>query len=1097
MKNKHLFLLSSLLSLPSLAQVEKIEWINSGEILESAIELENSDADTDEILDLYAKIPNNDTNFFLMQTRMTTSLLDMERYEDMIAECWRGIEAESEYTYLLYNRIGLAHFRNGDIDKAIEVLKGAIAIYPDYHLYYYNIGIFLEKQDKYQEAIAYYKETINVSPKFPAAHLRLGILAMEEGKYTEALLACNTYLLFEQVGEEANYILRLMDKMVSQAPDLSNKRNLKFSDEGDNFEDIELILQNRVALSKKYKVKPKYNLPVHKQSHVLFEKLEYDASDKGFFMQTYVPMYKKLFEKGYFQGFAHGIIQSSESDKHKKGVQKNIPAIKEFYTWFFEEIETTWQMVDIDLGDGVKSYKRWYDSEQKLEAIGNEKSVDGTRKLRYLWDDMKLLSEGEIDDEDNRIGVWNWYHKNGRLNQYRDYLDGKPNGPSNIYYDNGNLKDSSIYVNGVLQGESIEYYENGAVSVTSNLLDGKLDGEAIYYHPVGGMSYKVFYTAGKLNGSYTQYHENGTIASERNFIDGKLDGSYKTYNTEGTLVYESNYIEGDMEGPWKRYYANGELHKTGVSKEGNPIGEFFEYYQGGIISEKYSMDEKGKITGTTLSYNREGLLSEEMEYLKGNLNAYKQFDKSGGIIAEGKLKRGKLKFESYRVDGSKRSDGQYVKKDRTGIWNFYDNYGVLSSKENYAKGTIEGEKEVYFADGSLFKKMKYADGQIEGYYEEYYNTGQLEQHGHYKAGELDGVWEGYYLNGAREYRYFYMNGERHGDQYNYAVDGKLATVESFERGSYLNSAYFDTLGNEYASLGLDYGTGEIDNKHMYFDAKVSHQSFLNGYRNGPAVWYHHNGNVRIQASYTKDRRTGDWIWYDENGLVKTRGSYTNGDKHGKWENFFSDDTKLRSVEFYEYGVLQGASKRFDKETGKVTFERFYIDGNKNGPAPLNSKNGTLKYTRHYEFGTLVAYSALNEAGELIKEEPLTGGTGSINAFYPNGKPSMEVHYLEGVLHGKYVEYFENGNIEDDTQMYYGDNHGLAKYYYENGQMKSFYTYIHGFLQGEYKRYHSNGNLKEEGIYLNHEKNGIIKKYDESGMLIRTEEYFNESLIKVN
>ena len=41
--------------------------------------------------------------------------------------------------------------------------------------------------------------------------------------------------------------------------------------ERDDFEELELILQNRAALQKKYKVSPKIALPVIKQNHALFQ----------------------------------------------------------------------------------------------------------------------------------------------------------------------------------------------------------------------------------------------------------------------------------------------------------------------------------------------------------------------------------------------------------------------------------------------------------------------------------------------------------------------------------------------------------------------------------------------------------------------------------------------------------------------------------------------------------------------------------------------------------------------------------------------------------------------------------------------------------
>ena len=79
--------------------------------------------------------------------------------------------------------------------------------------------------------------------------------------------------------------------------DNAEPQGFKFSESGDDFSDIDLLINNYAALSSKYKVPSKVDLPLIKQFYLMMTKLEYDKNDKGFFMQYYVPIYKKILQR--------------------------------------------------------------------------------------------------------------------------------------------------------------------------------------------------------------------------------------------------------------------------------------------------------------------------------------------------------------------------------------------------------------------------------------------------------------------------------------------------------------------------------------------------------------------------------------------------------------------------------------------------------------------------------------------------------------------------------------------------------------------------------------------------------------------------------
>lgn len=114
--------------------------------------------------------------------------------------------------------------------------------------------------------------------------------------------------------------------------------------------------------------------------------------------------------------------------------------------------------------------------------------------------------------------------------------------------------------------------------------------------------------------------------------------------------------------------------------------------------------------------------------------------------------------------------------------------------------------------------------------------------------------------------------------------------------------------------------------------------------------------------------------------------------------------------------------------------------------------------------------------------------------------------IKNILHGRYVSYFVNGNIESKGQFTNNEttgvwefffetgnlrmrgilrqnaNYGLWEYFYESGQ-KSMEGTINGKnREGEWKIYYENGQVKEVGEYANNKRVGLWSTYFEDGVL---------------
>lgn len=130
---------------------------------------------------------------------------------------------------------------------------------------------------------------------------------------------------------------------------------------------------------------------------------------------------------------------------------------------------------------------------------------------------------------------------------------------------------------------------------------------------------------------------------------------------------------------------------------------------------------------------------------------------------------------------------------------------------------------------------------------------------------------------------------------------------------------------------------------------------------------------------------------------------------------------------------------------------------KNGPYNSYYKNGNLKTKGIFT----------NNLKENIWE-----------TFYENNKISNTSTYKNNTLHGNYIDYKRNGNIETGSYNN-GEKNALWSYTNEQNQLTKTVSYSKGLREGKTTLYHANGNKKEVKLF---KANKLIdtKYFDEEG-----------------
>ena len=77
---------------------------------------------------------------------------------------------------------------------------------------------------------------------------------------------------------------------------------------------------------------------------------------------------------------------------------------------------------------------------------------------------------------------------------------------------------------------------------------------------------------------------------------------------------------------------------------------------------------------------------------------------------------------------------------------------------------------------------------------------------------------------------------------------------------------------------------------------------------------------------------------------------------------------------------------------------------------------------------------------------------------------IEYEIVDGVKHGSFKLYFENGNEEINGMIENNANTGEWKYYYDSGKLESEGYFIDDKPEGRWVWYYESGKIKEEGSF---------------------------------
>lgn len=226
---------------------------------------------------------------------------------------------------------------------------------------------------------------------------------------------------------------------------------------------------------------------------------------------------------------------------------------------------------------------------------------------------------------------------------------------------------------------------------------------------------------------------------------------------------------GKKQGYWKkRDEKTNKLIYEGLFKDNKPQGRFKYYYPNDTVKAIMDFKQDGKISYSTMFHS---------------------------------------------TSGKKMAYGKYIGENKDSVWTYYDDMGVLISRETYSQGKKNGKAFVYFPDGVVSEEFMYKNDLKNGPFKQYFDKNVVKAEGNYADGLIDGKASYYFPNGVTVATGYYKKGLKIGPWIYRTQDGKIKEKELYsQKGELMGAKETETFFNKNKPAEEKPKTENTDNK---------------------------------------------------------------------------------------------------------------------------------------------------------------------------------------------------------------------------------------------------------------------------------------------
>ena len=215
---------------------------------------------------------------------------------------------------------------------------------------------------------------------------------------------------------------------------------------------------------------------------------------------------------------------------------------------------------------------------------------------------------------------------------------------------------------------------------------------------------------------------------------------------------------------------------------------------------------------------------------------------------------------------------------------------------------------------------------------------------------------------------------------------------------------------------------------------------------------------------------------DDIQAQKTNQFDANNKRTGLWKKYHPNK-KIRYQGNFKNGKEIGVFKFYDITSSKfpVIVKEFL-------------KNSDSAFVKYY-----------TTEGVLISKGYMLGKkrTGKWMYYFEAGEIFSEENYKNGLLEGDLKNYYKNGKVTEHTLYKNGLKHGVSKKYSDEGTLLEAVMYVGGKANGIAKYFELNGDLKETGVYKDGKRFGKWEFYLDGEIASEKEKKASKTKFKKN
>ncbi|MDQ2862294.1 MAG: tetratricopeptide repeat protein, partial [Bacteroidota bacterium] len=424
--------------------------IDSKKVIQKGVAL-HDDGKYKEATAEYLKVPRSDTGYadvlheLILSYYNDSNFVEAEKYANAALALYPAKNTD------WYNLLANIYDDTKRTELALKAYDTILAQNPYSYITYFNKGITFMRELKYDDATINFEKCLVIDPYYASAHYFLAQMALLKGNLVQAMMSFTTCLMVSPDNRYEKNAVSFLNSIAEMSNTITDYLQKYKPGKEDNFDDIQDILVSKVALDPKYKLKAGLEDPIVRQLQVISEKLEYNANDKGFWMQFYVPLFKTLWDNNQFELMVFYSFSAVDIKKIKEYNQKEKKKIELFSTAAANYLNELRESNELNYSKRPNVIEKLYIKDYMVSGKGaytksskNEDVVTGPWEFYYA--NGKVKSTGKFNGEGARIGDWNYFYENGEPKEITGYSNDMAEGKSKVWYDNGLLYSASTYL---------------------------------------------------------------------------------------------------------------------------------------------------------------------------------------------------------------------------------------------------------------------------------------------------------------------------------------------------------------------------------------------------------------------------------------------------------------------------------------------------------------------------------------------------------------------------------------------------------------------------------------------------------------------------